>query len=719
MRRVAQEVFHLATFHQFKPAATERSPSALNKPFYFLYLLVSHATLLAKRDIDRAHKERAYADKSYDDKAHQVQQQFKKMLPALKAGQRMSTAKDTTHQFSSHVMKPQLRLDSRFLNKARIDVDGCFIDVDANMTFGDLMRYAHKAGYRVPLVPEFLNITAGGAFVGVAIESSGHKFGLFHEHVLQAEVLMPDGELKTVSLKQDADIFNMLPNSNGTLGRVMRLRLPLIPLKSAHPEQPCHPFLDPERKQAYLEAPEPAWLAHEHLPTTHRNVDAQDMVQLRYHRFDRLDPALDAFWQSAEAKDADFVEAVMLDADRVVVVVGTLTDGIRHIPFEKRHNYQTRDVFWQHVNDPAMRENFAPLLDYYARWHQTVFWNTQQLGPLTKLMNSPVFRKVLGHHMGPGFLAMLSNAHTMWQQMFNPLALSQAKRYEHMVQDMGIPKSKVGEFAEIYRSEIGLYPVWLCPVKQTDGRFPGFHAKAEEPFLDWGMFTGKGKEAIPRQPWFYNNMLEKTIARMGGIKALYSDNAFDADNADESERAAGRASFNALYNIEQYDAMKARLDPEGVYPHVFDKMVTTQHQVQGRRAPHQAKLPFSFDAFMLWAQCIGVSTLTAVVAAYCLGRPKASAAASGMLAGVVATQASRLIGAITHIQPQAAMRMARGVSAGSSVASLALLVLLLRGGRSGQVATLATAMLAAMSMAYVSNGVEQAQRHFSSVPGAR
>lgn len=719
MRRVAEEVFHLATFHQFKPATTERSPSALNKPFYLLYLLASHAAALAIRDIQRAKMENKYAGKSYDEKAHQVQQQFKKMLPALKAGQRMSSAGESTHQFSKHVMKPQLRLDSSFLNKARIDPKGCFVDVDASMTFGDLMRHVHAAGFRVPLVPEFLNITAGGAFVGVAIESSGHKYGLFHEHVLQAEVLMPNGELKTVSLKSDSDIFHALPNSNGTLGRIMRLRLPLIPQKTAFPGRACHPFLDEKRKAAYLAEGEPAWLEHDLARKVDRDWANSDVVHLRYHRFDKLDPALEAFWQSTEAKQADFVEAVMLSADKVVLVVGEVKDCIRHIPDDMRHNYQTRDVFWQHVNNPAMRENFVPLLDYYARWHQTVFWNTQQLGPLTKLMNSPVFRTVLGRHMGPGFLAMLSNAKDMWTHKFHPKPAGLPSKTEHMVQDMGIPKSRLKEFARFYQDNVHLYPVWLCPVKQADGRFPNFTAKAKEPIVDWGMFTGEGKLAIPGQPWFHNNALEEKIAELGGIKALYSDNVFHADSSDAAQRRAGREAFNALYNMERYEVIKARVDPEGVYPHVFEKMVAAQHQTTGKRAPHHTKLPFTFEAFMLWTQSVGVSVVASVVAAYTLRGSSIGGVAMAAVVGGVATQLSRLVAQM--MQPRQGMEpiaMARGVSAGVTLAVLLPVLAILRAGLASPARTLLTLLVGGATAALLAQRMEVSnpQRHRAAAP---
>ncbi|MDF1795110.1 MAG: FAD-binding protein [Coxiellaceae bacterium] len=590
------------------------------------YLLLSHAALLTKKEIALHKMERRYANKPYKEKAAQVQRDFKAMLPDLKSGAFVSSAKNTTHQFAETVLKPKHRLDSRFLNKAQIDPNGQFVDVEANMSFGDLIKFLAKAGYRIPLVPEFLDITVGGAFVGVAIESSGHKFGLFHEHVLQAETLMADGSFKTSSLKANTDEFTALPNSNGTLGRVTRLRLPLIPLKSAHPDQSCHPFLDsshqpePEPSQPELE---PAWLEHDSPKPKAPIKNPTEHMHLQYHRYDNLEVALAEFKQLSEAQQVDFIESVVISPNEVVNIIGNVVENADGIAANLRHNYQTRDVFWQHVKDKTHTENYVPLLDYYARWHQTVFWNTQKIAPLAKLLNNPTFRKVFGRFLGPGFLAMLSNARDLWQHYTTPpVESAQASiEFEHMVQDIGIPQDKVAEFASWYEKEIGLYPVWLCPVKACDGRFPNFSLKGTGSYLDWGMFTGDGKPVHPSDRKYYTKLIEAKVIELGGNKALYSDNAFS------------REQFYELYNMDHYDRMKKKVDPENIFPHVYKKMVASQLNPQANRDPLKTQLPFSFETFRVWQQCITLSVAGSLVAAFWLNRSMLSMSALGLVAG--------------------------------------------------------------------------------------
>ncbi|MDF1655546.1 MAG: FAD-binding protein [Coxiellaceae bacterium] len=657
MRAAASYLFNLTTFSQFTAKRNTEAKGVLYKTSLASYLILAHMGLLAKKEFARQRMEKAYAGKTYDEKVAQVQRDFMVMRPDLKVDASVSSAKATTHQFAETVAKPTYRLDSRFLNKAQLDADACFVDVEANMSFGDLVKFLHNKGYRIPLVPEFLDITVGGAFVGVAIESSGHQFGLFHEHVLQVEVLMPSGELKTMSLKKYSDEFHALPNSNGTLGRIMRLRLPLTPLKSVHGDQPCHPFLDAARKEGYMDSPESAWLAGDK-PRAAFNKQATEHVHLKYQRYNDMAEALAELKRSSEAKETDFIESVVLSPSNIVIITGDIVEHVNDVPAKRRHDYQTRDIFYQQVTDKECLENYVPLKDYYARWHQTVFWNTQSHEPLAKLLNHPTFRKLFGRFMGPGFLAMLSGARDMWVQHTTPVSASPALPVEHMVQDIGIPQSRALEFSRWYNETINLYPVWLCPVQASDGSFPSFAMKAEGSYVDWGMFNGEGKLEIPGEPKHYTRAIERKLAELGGNKALYSDNA------------QTRAEFADQYNTEAYDAMKAQMDPDGIYPPVYDKMVKAQLDAVKNCSPHQNKLPFSLHGFMLLTQCLSVSVTSSVLAAFALNYSLLSMSALGLAVGVGASQASRLFGRVVSSDKQEAERYSLGVSGWTSVALL-------------------------------------------------
>jgi hypothetical protein len=56
-------------------------------------------------------------------------------------------------------------------------------------------------------------------------------------------------------------------------------------------------------------------------------------------------------------------------------------------------------------------------------------------------------------------------------------------------------------------------------------------------------------------------MVERKVAELGGIKSLYSDSYFPRDE------------FRAIYGGAEYDALKARYDPEGRLPGLYEKCV--------------------------------------------------------------------------------------------------------------------------------------------------
>jgi FAD/FMN-containing dehydrogenase len=62
-------------------------------------------------------------------------------------------------------------------------------------------------------------------------------------------------------------------------------------------------------------------------------------------------------------------------------------------------------------------------------------------------------------------------------------------------------------------------------------------------------------------PGHFNRMIEDKVSELGGIKSLYSDSFFS------------EADFHARYGGAAYDALKAKYDPGGAFPRLYDKCV--------------------------------------------------------------------------------------------------------------------------------------------------
>ena len=59
----------------------------------------------------------------------------------------------------------------------------------------------------------------------------------------------------------------------------------------------------------------------------------------------------------------------------------------------------------------------------------------------------------------------------------------------------------------------------------------------------------------------FNRLIEKKVVELGGIKSLYSDSYFPEDE------------FQRLYGGDTYARLKAKYDPAGAFPRLYEKCV--------------------------------------------------------------------------------------------------------------------------------------------------
>ncbi len=104
-------------------------------------------------------------------------------------------------------------------------------DVAGMTTYEDLVDATLPYGLMPLVVPQLKTITLGGAATGLGIESSSFRNGMPHESVVEMDVLTGDGRIVTATATNEfADLFHGFPNSYGTLGYALRLRIELEPV---------------------------------------------------------------------------------------------------------------------------------------------------------------------------------------------------------------------------------------------------------------------------------------------------------------------------------------------------------------------------------------------------------------------------------------------------------------------------------------------------------
>ena len=131
-----------------------------------------------------------------------------------------------------------------------------------------------------------------------------------------------------------------------------------------------------------------------------------------------------------------------------------------------------------------------------------------------------------------------------------------------MIQDVDIPLSRAAEFLEFFHAEVGILPVWICPIAAPSAaaRFPLYPLAPRTPYINFG-FWDVVRARAPRAAGYVNRKIERKVAELGGIKSLYSDSYYP------------RAEFWSTFDGEAYAALKARYDPTGTLGDLYDKCV--------------------------------------------------------------------------------------------------------------------------------------------------
>ena len=106
------------------------------------------------------------------------------------------------------------------------------IDVEPGVTIRDLWRYALGDGWWPPVVTGTMEPTVGGCLAMNVHGKNNWRRGTLGEHCLELDLLLPDGELRTIDAETDRDLFRAVVGGLGQLGVITRARLRLKPVAS-------------------------------------------------------------------------------------------------------------------------------------------------------------------------------------------------------------------------------------------------------------------------------------------------------------------------------------------------------------------------------------------------------------------------------------------------------------------------------------------------------
>ncbi|WP_211357084.1 FAD-binding oxidoreductase [Nocardioides rubriscoriae] len=433
---------------------------------------------------------------------------------AIPVGQPVRLAKTTTNLFRVRSTTTAPGLDvSGLTGVLEVDPVARTAEVQGMCTYEDLVDATLPHGLIPLVVPQLRTITLGGAVTGLGIESTSFRNGLPHESVLEMDVFTGAGEV--VTTRPGDELFDAFPNSYGSLGYATRLRIELEPVA------------------AY--------------------------VALRHVRFDDaalLTKTIEAIVASGEheGEPVDGLDGVAFSPDELYLTLARWTDDVGH----GGHRGPASDYAGQQVFFRSLQERETDLLtmyDYLWRWDTDWFWCSGAFGAQNprirrfwprSLRRSDVYMKLLGLDR------RFDIADRLDRRAGRP-------RRERVVQDIEVPSARLPEFLTWFDAEVGMRPVWLCPLVARRS-WPAYPLEAGEPYVNvgfWGtVHVGPDAPDAPR-----NRAIEAKVHELGGHKSLYSEAFYD------------RETFDDLYNGPHVAAVKARHDPDHRLTDLYDKTV--------------------------------------------------------------------------------------------------------------------------------------------------
>mmetsp|Transcript_24063 Transcript_24063/g.27535 ORF Transcript_24063/g.27535 Transcript_24063/m.27535 type:complete len:583 (+) Transcript_24063:83-1831(+) len=420
-----------------------------------------------------------------------------------------------------------------------VDTESMIVRVEPFVSIGQLTHTLNPKGYTLPVVPEMDDLTVGGLINGTGIESSSHKYGLFHEIVTELELLLGDGTVVVATATNEyKDLFHGVPWSYGTLALLLSAKLKLIP---------CKEFVKLTYTPHY---------------TKEGYVEHMRQLSGEYNNKD-IEAAHD---KKSFTEIPMFVEGLSYSLETAVVMAGKFIDA-KDVPLgaANRLSLWWKPWFYKHV-EKILRRNiekveYIPLTDYYHRHTQSLFWEMELMIPIG---NNPIFRWLLGWLMPPKVSFLKISQTEMTKQL---------TERTHVAQDFLVPTRNMSSFLELCDDEYDkIYPLWLC--LHDHSPMPGSLLKdpavpnsenGHEMYIDIGVYGLPRCIHEKREDEFdmkkSMRRVLKELVKMDGFQMLYAD-VFNT-----------REEFEEMFEHTTYRALRKKYNADdGAFKEVYDKM---------------------------------------------------------------------------------------------------------------------------------------------------
>ncbi|MBI2667837.1 FAD-binding protein [Candidatus Woesearchaeota archaeon] len=411
-----------------------------------------------------------------------------------------------SHSTRSKSSKRYNNVNISHLNKIiSIDKKKKELLIEPAVQMKQLVKETLKHNLLPRVVMEFPTITVGGAIEGAGLESSSFKCGQFNNCCKEYEIVTAEGSLIKASRTKNSDLFYGKTGSYGTLGLLTLIKLQL--------------------------------------------VDAKKYVHLKYIPINNIKGAINLIKEQTK-KSLDYIEGIILDKDKSIIIIGKLTNKKE---FQlQRFSQASDDWFYKHADEISKRgkmyEETVPIEDYLFRYDRGAYW-----------MGNYFLNKIGGYNL---ISRKIFNSSLITNKMYEALKLGNLSQC-FFIQDFYIPIDNAISFIDYSTKRLGIFPIWLCPMKPTrksEKLSPNYN-KAKL-LINIGIY-GRSKK-FSKNYLIANRDIEKKATKLDGRKMLYAHSYYP------------KREFWRIYDKKWYDKLRLKYHADKAFSDVFDRTYVSE-----------------------------------------------------------------------------------------------------------------------------------------------